>query len=802
MGEVKSLTQGEAEERAGLLDVQRYDIAVDLTDLPTGPVVRTVSTITFTCARPGASTFVDAAARVLGATLNGRELGPAAQGRLPLDDLAESNVLVVECEQADTREGAGVHKAVDPADGEVYLWMTFEPDQARFVWACFDQPDLKAPHAFTVTAPTGWTVTSNSGAAQTEAAGSSTVWKFAPTPPLSPYNTVVNAGPFHQVRRSVGEYDLGLYCRRSLAAVLERDADKLFTVTAEGLQFFGEQFGMPFPQSRYDQVFVPEFGGAMENFGCVTWADVHLRRNPPTPSEDELQARILLHEMAHMWFGNIVTMRWWDDLWLNESFAEFAANWAAASATRHTSAWARHLTDQKLEAYLADQGPVSHPIRQPIRDVAQAMSIFDAITYPKGASVLRQLQVYVGEEAFRAGMTSYFSRFAWQNTTLQDLVDELRAASGKDLDAWRAGWLETAGTDRFTLEFAAGQPVLVGQGPAGAPRPQVLAVGAYREQDGTLVREAQQLVEVEAARTPVDLPAGADFYLLNDDDLTFASTRPVASAEVAGKLPTTIARAVAVSSIWDALLAGEVSAGQTFSGLLAALRVETVPSIAETYLTLAANVTELWSPAAHRERQAEELAEVCRDLAGQPALRAAALRTLVRVGTDVEELIGDDIELRWRALVRLSELGVDTGPAVSDLLASDPDPDAKARAFAVRAAAPDAESKAEVWQALANREVPLGAVRSVTTAFWRPGQDELLAGYGEKYLALLPTIHAGGMIPGLYYTEGMFPLFGQDQEFVDRALAATKADLAPVVASTLLGRADEVSRMLRARNRE
>jgi len=808
---VKSLTQGEAEERAALVEVERYDIAVDLTDLPTGPRMRTTSTITFTGRTPGAATFVDAAATVLHATLNGRELGPAAEGRLTLPDLAEHNTLIVECEQTNTREGSGVHKAVDPADGEVYLWTSFEPDQARWVWACFDQPDLKAPHAFTVTAPGAWTVTSNTGDAQVTASGESQVWTFAATPPLSPYNTVINAGPFHQVRRQIEGYDLGLYSRRSLAAVLDREADKLFTVTEQGLRFYGEQFAMPFPQARYDQVFVPEFGGAMENFGCVTWSDTFLRRSEPTPAEDELLVRVLLHEMAHMWFGNIVTMRWWEDLWLNESFAEFACNWAASEGTAYTHAWARHLAGQKLEAYLADQGPVSHPIRQPIRDVAQAMSIFDAITYPKGASVLRQLQVFVGEEAFRAGAASYFARYAWKNTALQDLVDELAAASGKDLTAWRDGWLGTAGTDRFTLETAGDQLVLVGRGPQGPPRPQVLAVSAYQLQPDApsdspgLVRTQQRRVEVQSERTLVDLPVGADFYLVNDDDLTFASTRPAAPA-LAAKLPTPIARAVAVATLWDALVTGEATAGETASGLVSVLDVETAPAVIEPYLELAVNVAEFWSPPAGQAAISAEVAAVCGRLAEQPSRRRVALRALARVTTDVEALtaaVGDEVDLRWRALVRKSELGGDTAAEVAQLLARDPDPDAGVRALAVRAAAPDAAAKAETWQALVDRTVPIAFTKVIAAAFWRPGQDEILAEYADKYLALLPTLQGGGMIPALYYSLHLFPVFGIDEGYLARvAGAAAAADVAPVVSKTAAERSDEISRMLRSRHLE
>ena len=323
----RSLTQTEAEQRSALISVQRYDIAVDLTDLPTGPDVRCVSTVTFTCREPGADTFVDCAAEVLSATLNGAPLGSAVDERIALPALAEHNVLRVESVQRNTATGEGVHKAVDSADGEVYLWMSFEPDEARHVWACFDQPDIKVPHAFTVTAPREWTVLSNSGDAQIEDLGRARRWTFPDTPPLAMYNTVVNAGRFHELRREVGGHDLGIYARQSLAPVLERDADEIFTLTEQGLAFFAGVFGMPFPQRRYDQVFVPEMGGAMENYGCVTWSDAFLGWATPTPADRQLLAKVLLHEMAHMWFGNIVTMRWWDDLWLNEAFAEFAAHW-------------------------------------------------------------------------------------------------------------------------------------------------------------------------------------------------------------------------------------------------------------------------------------------------------------------------------------------------------------------------------------------------------------------------------------------------------------------------------------------
>ncbi|MFC8513909.1 aminopeptidase N [Streptomyces sp. NPDC057257] len=805
---IRSLTRTEAERRASLLSVERYDVDIDLTALPDGPEVRCVSTVTFTCHEPGAETFVDCAAEVHGATLNGTPLSPAVDGRIALPALAGHNVLRVESVQADTATGEGVHRAVDPADGEVYVWMSFEPDEARFVWACFDQPDLKAPHAFTVAAPAAWTVTSNSGEARVEDLGTARRWAFPDTPPLSSYNTVVNAGPFHEIRREVDGHDLGLYSRRSLAEVLERDADEMFTLTGQGLALYAEVFAMPFPQRKYDQVFVPEFGGAMENYGCVTWSDAFLRRAVPTPAESELLAKVLLHEMAHMWFGNIVTMRWWDDLWLNEAFAEFACHWAAERATRYTDAWAGHLADDKLRAYLSDQGPASHPIHQPIHDVAQAASIFDNITYPKGASVLQQLMTYVGEERFRAGMAAYFARHAWGNTTLQDLIDALSEAGGRDLTGWRRAWLETAGTDRFSLERDGESVTLVA---ADSARPQVLAVGAYARKGEAYERTALVRVEVTQPRTAVSgLPPAADVLLVNDDDLTFATTRPDPATRdllfrTAAHLPSAISRGLAVATVWDMLTTGEATAAEAGRCITAVLAAETSDAVIEPYLTLAASIAELWAPDAVRAGLTRAVAATCRSLAADPGRRQVALRGLARTATDADDLAwlraqaGDDVDLRWRALVREAELGGDVASETGRLLERDPDPDAWVRALTVRAALPDAAAKAEVWQRLAvDRKVPVSSVREVAEAFWRPGQDALLAPYAQRYLDSIPQLHQGGMIPAMGFTRQLFPPHAVDEPYIEKARQASE-DAAPVVRKTLLERSDAISRMLRSR---
>jgi aminopeptidase N len=805
---MSSLTQVEAEQRAALIAVERYDISIDFTDLPTGSTVVCVSTVTFTCREPGASTFADCVAPVISATLNGEPLDAPVDGRIALPQLAERNTLRVESVQADTTDGPGVHKSVDPSDGEVYVWTTFAPDEARYLFACFDQPDFKVPHAFTVTAPAAWLVTSNTGDPTIEDRGGVRRWTFPDTPALATYNTVVNAGPLHEVRREAGGYDLGLFCRQSLAPMLDRDADELFTVTEQGLAFFGDVFGLPFPQRKYDQVFMPDFGGAMENWGCVTWEDSYLQRSTPTPAERETFAVVLLHEMSHMWFGNLVTMRWWDDLWLNEAFAEFACYWAAVRATRYTDAWVGLLAADKLIAYLADQGPVSHPIRQPVPDVAEAASIFDAITYPKGAAVLHQLMTYVGEENFVAGMKIYFARYAWGSTTLQDLVDALAETSGRDLNAWRAGWLETAGVDRLVLADG----VLRGTGPAGPPRPQVLGIGAYAKGSSGLTRTALELVEVHGPETPVALPAGADLYLVNDDDLTFATTRPSAAHREtlindAGLLPTPVSRGVAVATVWDMLTNGEATPAEAVRCVTSVLAVETSDTVIEPYLRLAGDAAELWAGNDSRPELMALVFETCARLAEQPSRRQVALRGMARTAPDLDAVArlrraaDGDNDLAWRCLTRASELGGETDADVRELLERDPDPDATFRALAVRAARPDAGEKAAIWQMLAvDRSVGVGSMGAVARAFWRPGQDEILAPYGEKYLSLLPGFERGGMIPAMVFSGRLLPRFGTTDDFPSRA-EKVAAEAAPVVRQTVLEYGDELRRMLRARAR-
>ena len=809
----KSLTRTEAEQRAALVTVDRYDIAVDLRGLLEGEVLESTSTITFRCLAPGAATFVDCAMAVRTATLNGEplDLGTVEDGRIPLPDLAADNVLVVTATQDDTGDGAGILRTVDPTDDLVYVWTSFEPDEARRVWACFDQPDLKAPHAFTVSAPVTWTVTSNDGPESVTDLDDGRLWTFPDTPPLSTYVVVVNAGPFHEIRSERGDHDLGIFCRQSLRGILERDAPLIFEVTEQGLAFFGEQFGRPFPQRRYDQVFVPNMGGAMENWGCVTWGDGMVTRGAPSYNDEIYFANVILHEMAHQWFGDLVTMQWWDDLWLNEAFASWAADWALTGATRFTDAWAVFLAQFEMFGYRDDMGPATHPIRADIPDVDAATANFDSITYIKGQAVLKQLVAYVGEEAFVVGLRSYFRDHAWGNTRLDDLMSAIGAAAGRDLDAWTRDWLDRAGTDTLTLS---GATLTAGAPDDGAPRPHRLDIGCYTRTATGRGLELSGTVEVETTgtSTPVSLP-GADLHLLNDDDLTFAAVRVDEATtqtllEHAGDLPTALGRGLAVTTAWDMVVKGELPTAGFLDCVLAVLEREDSPALVEPFLTLAQRAVERWTPDDDVAAARHRLAVVAAGLAADPEHRQPALRTLASAASDAEHFAlldeaaanADDTDLAWWVLTRRAELGDHSPAAVAALLERDPDPDARVRALCVQAARPEQAAKEETWaEVFEKRSVPAGtAMSQVAAAFWRPGQRDLLLPFAHRYVDEATRLPSGGMLAVMSLFRMMVPGVADD-DVIARGRAATQDPaMQPQVRSTMLTAMDTLTRMRRA----
>jgi aminopeptidase N len=563
-----NLTREETAARSAAVVVHSIHVELDLTGAadPGTTGFPTVTTIDFAATSP--DTWLDFIGESVDrVTLNGVEQTPRHDGaRIALQGLAARNVVVVEAVGAYSRSGEGLHRFVDPADGETYLYTQYEPADSRRVMACFEQPDIKAPYTFVVHAPAGWEVLSNQAVASQDRAGEHQRVEFAPTLPISSYITAVAAGPYMRVdgewTRDDQRIALGVFARRSLAPYLE--SEEILEVTRQGLDFFTEAFAYPYPWGKYDQIFVPEYNlGAMENPGLVTFTEAYLSRGAATDAQRAARANTILHEMAHMWFGDLVTMRWWDDLWLKESFADYMGAHASAAATRFTDAWVKFAASRKAWAYQQDQLPTTHPIVADITDLEAAKLNFDGITYAKGAAVLKQLVAFVGEDAFFEGARRYFAAHAFGNTTLDDLLAQLSAVSGRDMRDWSRAWLETTGMSTLAWEENAdGTGELV----QTDPRPHRLRIGLYGREGDRIVRQEQMSLDIAAPRTAVDLPP-AGLVILNDDDLTYAkarlderSLRTVEESLSAVEDP--LARALLWSSLWNATRDGELDASR------------------------------------------------------------------------------------------------------------------------------------------------------------------------------------------------------------------------------------------------
>ena len=767
MAGYRNLRQAEAAERARLLAVAAYDISLDLTDgagHPSEGTFRSVTEVRFTCAEPGASTFVELAAdSVRSATLNAAPVdlsGWSADHGLVLPDLAADNVLVVEADFLYSSTGQGLHRSVDPVDKEVYLYSQFETADAQRVYACFDQPDLKAEFTWHVTAPSHWRVISNMPVDRTEPAGPATTVHFQRAPRMSTYVTAMCAGPYHEVRDSHDGIDLGVYCRRSMAQYL--DADDILLVTKQGFDFFHREFGARYPLPKYDQVYTPEFNaGAMENFGCVVHAEQHyVYRSPVTDFEYEQRANTILHELAHMWFGDLVTMRWWDDLWLNESFAEWASHWCNTSATRFTDAWTTFLSVRKSWGYRQDQLSSTHPVYCEIPDVEAVEVNFDGITYAKGASVIKQLVAYVGIDSFVAGLRAYFRRHAWGNATFDDLLSALETASGRELRKFAAQWLETAQVNTLRPEISIGSGgryesvVVVQEAPERYPtlRTHRIGIGLYdRAGGGALVRRSRLEVDVEGARTEIAELAGvpaADVLLLNDDDLTYAKLRldersmATVVEHIAG-LDNPLARALCWAAAWDMLRDGELAARDyvrlVTTGQPAERDINLVTAtLMQGRSALTFYADQRWADAEgwpRLTRTAEQALERSEPGSGFQLVWARMYASCARTGPDLAVLAdwlrGQDApeglsiaaDLRWSVLQSLVAGGAAGPEDIEAELDRDRTASGERQAALARALVPSAESKAETWRRLVeDRHLPNWLLRSLLQGFQHPTQ--------------------------------------------------------------------------------
>ena len=849
-----NLTRDEAATRSALITVASYQVDLDLTGGDS--TFRSVSVARFGCAAPGSSTFINLTApAVREITLNDAPVSLDAfdGNRIALTGLAGENVLRVVADCAYSRSGEGLHRFTDPADGHVYLYSDLETFDAHRVYACFDQPDMKASYELAVTAPADWQVVSNMAPESSIPDGGALRWHFPPTPVMPTYITAVAAGPYHVVRDEHDGIPLGVYCRQSLASYL--DADEIFEVTRQGFDFYHNSFGIKYPFGKYDQLFVPEFKeGAMENAGCVTFVEAYIFRSRVTDFAREARGETILHEMAHMWFGDLVTMRWWDDLWLNESFATWACTLAQAEATRWTSAWTTFAQLYKAWAYRQDQLPSTHPIAADIGDIAAVEVNFDGITYAKGASVLKQLVAYVGRENFLDGVRKYFAAHAWGNATLADLLAALEETSGRDLTAWSAEWLQTAGVNtlrpsysvdadgRFT-EFAVEQ-----EAPATHPvlRSHRIAIGLYDRTETGLVRRQRVETDVAGPRTVIPELAGQarpDLVLVNDEDLTYAKIRlddhslrtlvgpgkggsggssRRASTGI-GEFTDSLPAALCWSAAWDMVRDAEMAARDYVRLVLAGVSSVADISVVQTLLRQAGQAVRRFADPGWRPAGLALMASALRDLLHDaPAgsdIQLAYVRAFAGVAIAADDLallaglldgsvlldgLTVDTELRWSLLGRLVSRGVSGNDAIDAELARDATDAGERHAAACRAAIPTERAKREAWETMIAGDLTIAMFRAVLAGFADPDQPELLAPYRERYFEVAGGVWrnwssamAQDFVAGVY---AVSPISPETVEMTDAYIRA--ADPPAALRRLLIEGRDDVLRALRCQDRD
>ncbi|MFS0729793.1 aminopeptidase N [Curtobacterium sp. 1P10AnD] len=780
----ENLTRIEAQERAAIVDVQSYEVELDLTR--GAETFGSTTRVRFT-ATAGASTFIDAITKTVhSVTLNGTALDVAAVDdgvRIQLDGLQEQNELVVVADALYTNTGEGLHRFVDPVDDEVYLYSQFEVPDSRRMFAVFEQPDLKAEFSFTVTAPARWQVVSNSPTPEPHVDGDVATWSFAPTATISSYITALIAGPYEVVRDELTSRDgrtipLGVFARKSLAEYL--DPEYVFDITKKGFAYYEEKFDVPYPFEKYDQLFVPEFNaGAMENAGAVTFTETYVFRSKVTDAIKERRVVTILHELAHMWFGDLVTMKWWNDLWLNESFAEWASTIATAEATEWTEAWTTFQAMEKSWAYRQDQLPSTHPIVATINDLEDVQVNFDGITYAKGGSVLKQLVAWVGIDAFFAGVSAYFKKHHHSNTELRDLLVELEATSGRDLSEWSKLWLETAGVNTLRPEFDVDADgtitsfAVLQEAPTEYPtlRPHRLAIGVYTAAEGGKLERTHRVeIDVDGARTEVPELVGVhrgDLVLLNDDDLAYAKirldeqSRQTAIAHLAD-IANPLARSIVWGAIWDATRDAEAPASDyvrlvlgniatetesttirtTLSQLLLTARNYVAPAKSEATIRQVGDA--LWTLATEAEAGSDAQFQFVKFFAQIPSTpeHVATLQGL-RDGSVTLDGLEIDTDLRWELLEGLVLAGAADGSDVDTELAADKTASGEQAAARARAAIPTAEGKLAAFSSLVDSDaLPNAIVRQTTVGYQHVNSPVVLEGLVPKYFDVLTRIWA------------------------------------------------------------
>ena len=840
----ENLTRIEAAERAELLSVESYEVNLDLT---TGEKTFTSNTrVVFNCNKPGAETFIDAITdKVYAITLNGESLDPATHSdgvRITLPNLKEHNELFIEADAIYMNTGEGLHRFVDPVDNEVYLYTQFEVPDSRRMFAVFEQPDLKARFTFNVTAPAYWQVVSNQPTPEpTEIEDGKAVWNFEPTPRISSYITALVAGPYAVRRSELTSSDgrtipLGVFCRKSMEEFLE--ADYMFEKTREGFEFFEKTFSYPYPFAKYDQLYVPDFNaGAMENAGAVTFTETYIFRSAVAEALKERRVVTILHELAHMWFGDLVTMRWWNDLWLNESFAEYTSHLAVAEATEWKDAWTTFAFSEKAWAYTQDQLPSTHPVVAEIRDLEDVQVNFDGITYAKGASVLKQLGATVGREQFEKGVGVYFKKYEFKNAVLADLLTELEATSGRDLKDWSAKWLETAGVNtlRTVVESEDGKITKFGVEQSAHPdyptiRPHRMAIGFYNISGDELVRTHQVELDVDGTYTEVNELVGMErpaLVLLNDEDLTYAKLRLDEQSwnfalENLSKLRDPLARGLVWGAAWDATRDGEASATDFINLVLNNVATEDQGTMLITLLRQLLTTVKIYTSPANRHHAIVSTCARLLELAEKAAPGSDNQLLFTRFATYFAEepALGDKLEalltgktvfaglqldqdMRWDLINGLVMEGRYGRDEVEAEYAKDNTANGAKQYYMARASIRTAEAKRDAWETivlgneLSNAEINFGCQGLI-----RNHDTKLLAPMIDWYFEAAVNVWDTRTFKiAEYILAGAYPWYIATQELADRTRAfADREDVKarPAMRRIIIENLAVVERALRA----
>ena len=839
-----NISRAEAAERSAHLAVNKYNVTLDVTGGAETFYAKTI--VHFTCNKPGYDTFIDAVGKsIISATLNGK---PVDVSRFDgesvfLKGLAAENELVIEIEAEYSKTGEGLQRSVDPADNEVYLYSQGETAYNRRMFPCFDQPDLKATFELTAIAPAQWEVISNSNVKSVTEADGKKTWSFLPTPIIPTYIAVLVAGPYHHVHKDyVGTktIPMGIYCRKSLAEFV--DADDIFKITEQGFDYFEKVFGLAYPFEKYDQIAVVDFNwGAMENSGAVTWREeMFIFRSKVTERQYNFRASTILHEMAHMWFGNMTTMKWWDDLWLNESFAEWSSYLALDEGTDFTNGWTNFNASRKNAGYRQDQLSTTHPIATDMVDLEAVNANFDMISYAKGASVLKQLFAHVGRENFINGLKKYFDKHAFKNTTLNDLLVELEATSGRSLKPWVDTWLLTAGVNtlRPVLEISGGtySSVAIAQEaplvPAGSTelRPHRLKVGLYDNVNGEIKLRKSHELDVAGALTSIPEFAGekvADLLLINDGDLTYAKIRfDERSIETLkkdlGKIKDSLTRSLCWSAAWDMTRDAEISVSDfvdiAIAGLAGESEVTTVTGLGFQLTT----AVELYSHPSRRDALRNKLADALAGLLASAEsgsdhqLQFAKMFTTFATSPEHIERIKAlldgklpglkvDADLRWFFVIALVDLGVYGQKEIDAELARDKTKTGEESHAQALATIPTLDAKKAAWKILTAKETTNSIRLKTITGFQAVSQRNVIAEFVDQYFNELLEIWGQGFETGSTFVEMMYPISVTNQTTLDKSYAWLNGPGkdAPAALKRYVNEAAEgLSRALRAQERD